>query len=477
MKSWLEKRAALSPDQIGLYSGDKNAWTFRDMNEEATELAERIAPYIQNQAPVALLITNQPQSVFLIHALQKIRVPVLMLNNRLSQNEWQYQLENSDAQLVIYEDQFAIEADRALSIGELRNGVRQKVQAFKKEDVCSIMYTSGTTGNPKGVMQTYNNHFANATGSAFNIGHKPDDIWMCAVPLFHISGYSILMRSVIYGIAVRLYEKFDERGIHADLISGKGSVISVVTTMLQRLLDVKNESYHPFFRCMILGGGPAPLHIVERCHHEQIPVFQSYGMTETASQFTTLSPADATRKTGASGKPLFPGEIKIVDDQGGDCAANVIGEILVKGPSVTKGYLNNDQATKEAFAEGWLKTGDVGYLDNEGFLFVADRRSDLIISGGENIYPAEIESVISGHPSVKEAGVVGKKDDQWGEVPAAFVVLIEQIEEEDLHTFVKERLAGYKRPKVYHFTDELPRNAAGKLVRRKLKEEINHESF
>ncbi|AJD91865.1 O-succinylbenzoic acid--CoA ligase [Jeotgalibacillus malaysiensis] len=476
MKSWLEKRAALSPDQIGLYAGNKNTWTFREMNEEATELAELIAPYIQSREPVALLITNQPQSVFLIHALQKIRVPVLMLNNRLSTKEWAYQLKDSRAQLVIFEDQFAIEADRAVSIDVLRSSKQKNIEVFEQEDVCSIMYTSGTTGNPKGVMQTYDNHFASATGSAFNIGHQPDDIWMCAVPLFHISGYSILMRSVIYGIAVRLYEKFDERRIHADLVNGNGSVISVVTTMLQRLLDVKNERYHPFFRCMILGGGPAPLHMVERCHDEQIPVFQSYGMTETASQFTTLSPADARRKTGASGKPLFPGEIKIVDEEGKNCAENVIGEIFVKGPSVTKGYLNNQQATASAFDHGWLKTGDVGYLDDEGFLFVADRRSDLIISGGENIYPAEIESVISSHPAVKEAGVVGKKDEQWGEVPVAYVVLLEELDQEVLHSYITERLARYKHPKLYRFTNELPRNAAGKLVRRKLKEEINHES-
>ncbi|MDZ5712560.1 o-succinylbenzoate--CoA ligase [Jeotgalibacillus haloalkalitolerans] len=475
MKSWLEKRALLSPDQIGLYAG-KSAWTFREMNEEATELAEKISPHIQNQSPVALLITNQPQSVFLIHALQKIRVPVLMLNNRLSQKEWQYQLKDSQAQLVIYQDQFVINTDRAISIDELKTGECWPYVPFEEEDVCSVMYTSGTTGNPKGVMQTYDNHFSSASGSAFNIGHRPDDIWMCAVPLFHISGYSILMRSVIYGIGVRLYEKFDERSIHADLVNGKGSIISVVTTMLERLLDVKNERYHSFFRCMILGGGPAPLHMVERCHDEHIPVFQSYGMTETASQFTTLSPADATRKTGASGKPLFPGEIKITDEQGEGCDDYVIGEILVKGPSVTKGYLNNPSATQEAFSEGWLKTGDVGYLDEEGFLFVADRRSDLIISGGENVYPAEVESVLSGHPAVKEAGVVGKKDDRWGEVPAAFIVLIEEVEKETLHNFVSKRLAGYKVPKMYRFVNELPRNAAGKLVRRKLKEEINHES-
>lgn len=477
MDNWLKKRAALSPDQIGLYAGEDNVWTFREMESEAAELAEKITPLIKNQDPVALLITNQPHAVFLIHALQKIRVPILMLNHRLSQKEWAYQLKDSKAQLVIYEDQFAVKADRAVSVNELKSGERQQVQSFEHEEVCSIMYTSGTTGYPKGVMQTYDNHFASAAGSAFNIGHQPDDIWMCAVPLFHISGYSILMRSVIYGIGVRLYEKFDERMIHEDLVKGKGSVISVVTTMLQRLLDVKNEAYHPFFRCMILGGGPAPLHMVERCHNECIPVYQSYGMTETSSQFTTLSPADAARKTGASGKPLFPGELKIVDEQGDRCAASEIGEILVKGPSVTKGYLNNKSATEKAFLEGWLKTGDVGYLDDEGFLFVADRRSDLIISGGENIYPAEIESVLGGHPAVKEAGVVGQKDNRWGEVPVAFIVLIDQLTEESLHDFLKERLAGYKVPKTIRFKEELPRNAAGKLLRRKLKEEIIDESF
>ena len=195
-------------------------------------------------------------------------------------------------------------------------------------------------------------------------------------------------------------------------------------------------------------------------------------MTETSSQIVTLSPEDSLQKLGSAGKPLFPSQLKIELENGEAAKAGTAGEIIVKGPNVTPGYLNRADATAEKIREGWLYTGDIGYLDEEGFLFVKDRRSDLIISGGENIYPAEIEAALLSHPDVLDAGVTGIEDKKWGQVPVAFIVKKKgrNLSEEVLQQFLMERLAKYKVPKAVYFTEQLPRNAAKKLLRRKLRE-------
>ncbi|WP_227396816.1 o-succinylbenzoate--CoA ligase [Jeotgalibacillus aurantiacus] len=476
MSTWLEKRAYLTPNRVALYFADQT-WTFKDLETASQAFAARLSGFIDSTDPVALLLQNHPDTVIAIHAIQKLELPVLMLNSRLTAEEWNFQLQDSGAQLVITDHHSVPDLDAdVITADEVKLADPVDLTTWGHAELCSIMYTSGTTGHPKGVMQSYDNHFASASASAFNIGLDTKDIWMCAVPLFHISGFSILMRSVIYGIGVRLYAKFDERVIHQDLASGKGTILSVVSVMLQRLLDVKDSAYHASFRCMLLGGGPAPESMVEKCHQLNIPVFQSYGMTETCSQFTTLSPEDAPFKIGSSGKPLFPGELKIVTESGETVTQNEIGEIALTGPSVTSGYFHNREATDKALQRGWFRTGDLGYLDPDGFLYVVDRRSDLIISGGENVYPAEIESVLMSHPAVREAGVAGKKDREWGEVPVAFVVTDQPCTEEELLNYCRERLAAYKTPKNINFTDSLPRNAGGKLIRRFLKEEVNADN-
>jgi o-succinylbenzoate---CoA ligase len=235
--------------------------------------------------------------------------------------------------------------------------------------------------------------------------------------------------------------------------------------MVQRILATLGDNQFPsHFRCMLLGGGPAPVPLLEKASERNIPVFQSFGMTETTSQIVTLSSRDALQKIGSAGKALFPAQIKIKDSE-----PNEIGEILVKGPMVTNGYYNNKKANDSNFDDGWLSTGDLGYLDEEGYLFVVDRRKDLIISGGENIYPSEIESVLTGFQGVKEVGVTGKPDDYWGQVPIAFIVPAhEQIHIEDVLNYAKGKIAKYKLPKEIHFVDSLPRNASNKLVRNKL---------
>jgi o-succinylbenzoate---CoA ligase len=221
---------------------------------------------------------------------------------------------------------------------------------------------------------------------------------------------------------------------------------------------------------MLLGGGPASRDLLEKCVAKGMPVYQSYGMTETSSQIVTLAPEYSFSKLGSAGKPLFPSQLRIME---GDREADKgkPGEIAVKGPNVTPGYLNREAETAKAMKDGWFYTGDIGRLDEDGFLYVLDRRSDLIISGGENIYPAEIEGVLASHPAVADAGVIGVKDPQWGEVPAAFIQTAGEtgLHADEIEEFCRGKLAKYKVPKTYYFVDEIPRNASRKILRRELR--------
>ncbi|MBS4173901.1 o-succinylbenzoate--CoA ligase [Bacillus sp. FJAT-49736] len=482
--NFLKQRAFLTPDRHAIIF-DGKSWTFREMFEEAVILSQKISSLgIKEEDTVALLLKNRPSTVLIIHALQQLRVKTLFLNHRLTPTEMVFQLKDSQAKLVICDIEFEnifhdthqhISSINIKTIAEMEKLPIQEiklVQEYSLSDVCSIMYTSGTTGHPKGVLQTYGNHWWSAVGSALNLGLKEDDAWLCTVPLFHISGLSILMRSVIYGIPVYLMEQFNEDKVNALLIAGDVTIMSVVGTTLTRLIHSLNkQEYHSKFRCMLLGGGPAPRPLLEACAEKGIPVFQSYGMTETSSQIVTLSPEDSFRKLGSAGKPLFPAQLKIMSE-GRENMPFEAGEIVVKGPNVTIGYLNRPEANQTSFKDGWLYTGDIGYVDDEGYLYVLDRRSDLIISGGENIYPAEIEEVLLAHPYVAEVGVTGSEDAVWGQVPIGFVVINGPVSEEELMEFCKGRLAKYKIPKKIYEVTSLPRNASNKLLRRKLAELI-----
>ncbi|MFC7391801.1 o-succinylbenzoate--CoA ligase [Scopulibacillus cellulosilyticus] len=483
MPNWLKQRAFLTPDRMAFYTG-KETVTFRELDNEVRSLALKLAGmgFVKHDK-IALLFNNQLDIVKLYHTMPYLGTVAVPLNTRLSYEEQKWQLEDSGAAALIYDEAYRERANKIkelnpklqmMSIRELESQTEASGDLsthVNMDDLHTIIYTSGTTGFPKGVMLSYNNHWWSAVGAALNLGLQIDDKWLAAVPLFHVSGLSMLMKNVIYGVPVVLHAAFDPEAVNRAIIEDGVTMVSVVTTMLTQMIDrLGDKTYPKSFRCMLLGGGPAPKVVLDLCKDKGIPVFQTYGLSETGSQIVTLSPEYMLEKLGSAGKPLFPCEIKIMKGHQ-EAEANTEGEIVVKGPNVTRGYLNRPQATEETIIDGWLYTGDIGYLDDDGFLYVLDRRKDLIISGGENVYPAEVEAVLLQHQDIVESGVIGVKHARWGQVPAAFVKLRgtgQTVTEQAVIEFCKERLAGYKTPKHVFFVDELPRNASKKLLRRNL---------
>lgn len=480
--NFLQKRAELTPDRIAIET-DQERLTFSKLNDLSLRIASRLsAKGVRVGDPVSVFMKNSLEMVILLFAIKHIGAITVLHNLRLTPQELAFQLKNSKSELLVTDaekveqlvESLVLEEGGIISMDALSKMDGRPfplVEEFQLDLVDTIMYTSGTTGHPKGVKQTYGNHYWSASSSALNLGLYEKDAWLAVVPLFHISGLSILMRGVIYGMRVVLHERFDAHKVNKDIMDKGITIVSVVSTMLQQLLAEMGEKTYPeTFRCMLAGGGPIPLPLLKECEKKGIPVFQTYGMTETCSQIVTLSPESALLKIGSAGKALFSCQVKIVDE-GKEAPAGQAGEILVKGPNVTPGYFHNEEATARTIKDGWLYTGDIGYLDNDGFLFVLDRRSDLIISGGENVYPAEIEAVLLLHPAIKEAGVTGLADDRFGQVPVAFVVVQDQeVSIEEILDFASLRLAKYKVPRRIVLVNQLPRNAANKLVRRRLME-------
>ncbi|MFJ7731064.1 o-succinylbenzoate--CoA ligase [Lysinibacillus sp. NPDC097231] len=469
--NWILQRAYLSPSRNALtYKGQ--TWTFQELNDLSLKRARQLTALGINQGDrIAIMGPSKPTLVIMMYACMHLQCEMVMLNRRLSQAEIAYQLEDSQAVAVLMADEDIGKLPEHSSyhlFSAIEKGAELAIDITKEwslNQTTTIMYTSGTTGFPKGVRQTVGNHQASATASVLNIGLHADDVWLCAVPLFHISGFSILVRSLLYGNKVHLYDHFDVEAISQNIMDGDVTHMSVVAVTLERILHTlehQNAQASSRFKMILAGGGPVPVDYLKRAQALNLAVAQTYGMTETSSQTATLANEDAMRKIGSAGKPLFFNQVHIAEPN-----SKGEGEICIRGPHVTPGYIGRF-AQKSATIDGWLHTGDIGYMDEEGYLFVIDRRADLIISGGENIYPAEVENVLLTHPAVKEAGVCGIDDADWGQVPIAFVVLKQQIQVEQLQEFCQKKLAKYKIPKEIIVTDELPRNGANKLLRRKL---------
>ena len=307
-----------------------------------------------------------------------------------------------------------------------------------EDEVFTVIRSSGTTGVPKAVELTYANHLASARASRDALGVEPGDRWLCPLPLHHVGGLGVLVRSVINQTTAVVHERFDVDRVRATLESGEVTLVSLVPTMLARLRDAGLESA-PGLRAVALGGGPVAPGLLDWAAATGIPVVPVYGMTETCSQVVA----------GIPGRALEGVDMALGDD----------GEILFRGAMVAAGAVAED---------GWLHTGDRGRLDAGGRLYVEDRIKDLIVTGGENVAPAAVEAVLSAHPAVADAGVVGEPDPDWGEAVAAFVVLRGAATEDELREWCRGRLAPHEVPKRVTVLPELPRNAAGKLVRTRL---------
>ncbi|MFN8533697.1 MAG: o-succinylbenzoate--CoA ligase [Dehalococcoidia bacterium] len=476
---WLGQRAALTPNRTAL-SFEGKAWTFAELDRWAEGIAEGLR--LRGVRPgdrVALLADNSAAFAAVVHAVPRTGSILLLLNSRLTATELAWQLTDCRASLVIGDERNQVAALRAADEARVRSaslddlGGREAGRAapprqIDLDAVHSIVYTSGTTGRPKGALLTFGNQTWSALGSLVNLGLQSDDCWLACLPLFHVGGLAILIRGAIYGIRTAILRQFEPAAVNAAIDRDRVSIVSAVAIMLQRMLDARDDRPFPAtLRGVLLGGGPAPRDLLERATRIGVPVIQTYGLTETASQVTTLAPEDALVRLGSAGKPLFPTEVRIVDTNGQSLPPGAGGEIVVRGPTVSPGYFGSPARP----AEEWLHTGDIGILDRDGYLTVLDRRDDLIVTGGENVYPAEVEAALRTHPLVEDAGVAGVSDADWGQRVIAFVVPSPgaTVDIGALVDFCRQRLAGYKAPREIRIVEDLPRNAAGKLLRSELR--------
>lgn len=447
---WLAASARRVPDREALRA-QGTSWTFAELDAFVSGTVRKLQDAgLRPGDRVASLLPNGALAAALPLAALRLGATLVPINTRLSQPEIDWQLAHCRPRLVVSGEAQYRHGDSAV-----------QGRPHEAEYPLAIIYTSGTTGLPRGAMLTADNFWHSAQASARNLGVRDDDRWLAVLPLFHVGGLSIVLRSAIYGTGAVVHKRFDAAAVNRAIDVDGVTLVSLVAVLVQQLLDDRGDRpFPPTLRAVLAGGGPVPVALLERCARAGLPVIQTYGLTEAASQVATLAPADALRKIGSAGQPLPGTELRI------DGAPE--GEILVRGPTVMAGYLDDPAATAAALKDGWLHTGDIGRLDDEGFLYVLDRRDDLIVSGGENVYPAEVEAALLGHPTVEEAAVIGSPDETWGYRVVA-VVRFKAGQSATPYALIahcRERLAGYKVPREVRVAEApLPRTASGKLRR------------
>ncbi len=479
LPDWLTHRARVLPRVLAIARGRRGGLSYAALYEYAVRQAHALAAAGAGPGErVAVIAGPSRDFVIAMHATSLVGAIFVPLNVRLTAGELARQLGNAEPAVVLCDgprESLATEAaalagspaPRRLLLPPVPDPETSPLVAAHDAESChSIVYTSGTAGNAKGVMLTYGNFWASASASALNLGLDPADRWLACLPLHHVGGLSIPIRSAIYGTTVQIQPQFEPEAVNAALRAGDVTLLSVVPTMLRRMLNADSLPYDGALRAVLVGGGPVPPALLERATARGLPVIQTYGLTEACSQVTTLAPAEAMSHLGSAGRALLSADLRV------DAPAGEPGEILIRGPSITPGYYRDPEATARAFSGGWLQAGDVGVLDTDGFLTVLDRSDDVIVSGGENVYPAEVEAALLAYPGIEAAAVVGLPDEEWGQRIVAAVVAELPVELDRVAPLLRSRLAGYKIPAAIERFEALPTTSSGKVQRRFVRQQM-----
>ena len=495
---WVRQNAKIYPNKVATKTGQR-AFTYVQLADRMNRLANGlIAAGLKPGDRVALFMLNGVEYVEAVFACSAAGLIAVPLNWRLSQEELVFIAKDCAPKVLIHHAMFeevaAAVAAGCDSIQErlsvAHDGSASAYESFIEagdpkdavnpdvggDDPHLIMYTAGTTGSPKGVVLTHANCFWQSV-NGWALGVSPDAVALVILPMFHVGGLNGCVTPMIHiGATVILSPKFDPGDVLETIERERVAGMVAVPAIYQMLYD------HPKFAttdlssivAFISGGAPLGKELTRKYHEKGLEFRQGYGLTETSPGVTGMGPGECLRKSGSAGRACLYVDLRIVDEKGRELPTGEAGEVTVRGPNVMKEYWNRPEATAEAIRDGWFHSGDIGFLDEEGFLTLVDRKKDMIISGGENVYPAEVEKVLLEHGGVAEAAVVGKADPKWGEVPIGFVVAVpgQTLDPDELIAFCASRIAKYKTPKAVVVRTSLPHNAAGKIVKQELKKEV-----